>query len=259
MDPFRRLLKLPICLGMLLLTACSYKQNQVLLDGGMVRVDTSYKAADVPLYKIHPQDMLQVRNLQSIKYIADDILSSNGQSPASASEAVQSYRVEDDGNIALPVLGRVAVGGLTRADAAKKIEDLYRKTVLKDPIIEVTITNLKVMVFGEVRSPGIYQLVDDRTSLVEVLGKAGGITEKGNEKQIKIIRGGSINPQTYVIDMGKVSALTNPISVLQNKDIIYVSQNKRAIRNDNLQNVTTIMQPALLLMNTALIFYTLSR
>lgn len=239
------------------LCACSYKQNQVLFEGSAGTKEMSSKSQTV--YKIQPQDILQVRNLQNIKYIVDDIAgSSSGAQPASEVLGGQGYQVEGNGTVALPVLGRVEVGGLTRVEATMKIEDLYRKTVIKNPIIEVKLINLKVTVFGEVRSPGNYALVNDRTTLVEILGQAGGITERGNETQIKIVRGGPDDPQIYTLNLRQVSSLANPASILQNHDIIYVGQNKRAIRNDKLQNITTVMQPALLLMNTALIIFTLS-
>jgi len=253
-----------LMLGLVFITmffnACSYKQNQVLFDGNAGIRDTSYRNSNAVIYKIQPQDILQIRNLQSIKYIVDDVISNSNSAQSSGSEASmgQSYQVEENGTVALPVLGRVVVGGLSRVEAAMKIEGLYRQTVIKDPIIEVKLINLKVTVFGEVHSPGNYPLINDRTSLVEILGQAGGLTDKGNEKQIKIIRNSTTNPQTYIVNLSEVSSLTNPASVLQNHDIIYVAQNKRAIRNDKFQNITTIMQPALLLMNTALIIYTLS-
>ncbi|AMR33969.1 hypothetical protein A0256_22230 [Mucilaginibacter sp. PAMC 26640] len=254
-----------IIIGLLMLSmflgACSYKQNQVLFEGSSSKTN-NLPGGDAAIdYKIQAQDILQIRNLQSMKYIIDDVVSTGNSVRSSGSEAAggQGYQVQRNGTVALPMLGRIVVGGLTREEAAAKIEDLYRKSVIKDPIIEVKLINLKVTVFGEVRSPGNYQLVNDRNSLVEILGQAGGLTDKADERQIKIVRGSSINPQTYVVNLRDVSSLASPVSVLQNHDIIYVAQNRRAIRNDKLQNITTIMQPALLLMNTALILYTLSR
>ncbi|MBD1395409.1 polysaccharide biosynthesis/export family protein [Mucilaginibacter glaciei] len=210
-------------------------------------------------YKIQSQDILQVRNLQNLKLIVSDI--GNGAAGPSSSTDLQgqNYTVEDDGNVTLPVLGRVAVAGLTKLEATDKIEALYRKTVIKDPIIEVKLVNLTVTILGEVRSPGNYPLLKDRTTLVEMIGRAGGITDKANEKRVKIIRGGVLNPQEYEIDLSDMSSMSNPAMILRNQDIVYIGQNKRAIRNDKLQNFSTIVQPALLLINTALLIFTLTK
>ena len=43
---------------------------------------------------------------------------------------------------------------------------MYRKNVLVNPIIDLKIINLKVTVLGEIRAPGNYQLIKDKTSLV---------------------------------------------------------------------------------------------
>jgi len=166
-------------------------------------------------------------------------------------------QVEEDGTVALTGLGHVAVVGLTRYEAQKKIEELYQKTFLKQPIIALRIINLKVTILGEIRVQGNYVLTKDRTTLIELLGEAGGLTERANEKNIKIIRGTEKNPKVTEIDLNNIRSINDPVSILQSGDIIYIAQNKRASRSDNLQNFSTIFQPVLILFNTALILFTL--
>jgi polysaccharide export outer membrane protein len=168
------------------------------------------------------------------------------------------YQVEEDGTVALPVIGHIAVTGLTRGQAAKLIEDLYRKNLLKDPIIEVKITNLKVTLLGEFKGQGNFPLVKDKTTLVEMIGEAGGLSDRANETNIKIIRGDQRNPQVTYINLRDIQSINDPRAILQNGDIIYASQNKRSIRNENLQNVSTLTQPILLLLNTALVILSFS-
>jgi polysaccharide export outer membrane protein len=153
----------------------------------------------------------------------------------------------------------VPISGLTRIEATKKIEGLYRKELLKDPIIELKIVNLKVTLFGEVGNQGNLPLLKDNTTLVEMIGQAGGLTAAANEKNVKIIRGSGANKTVTEIDMGDINSISDPRAILQNGDIIYVSQNKQAIRTNKLQNFNTIVQPALVILNTALLILTLSR
>jgi polysaccharide export outer membrane protein len=89
------------------------------------------------------------------------------------------------------------------------------------------------------------------------LGQAGGITDRGNEKRVKIIRGGTENPQVTEINLSELASLSNPAMVMQNDDIVYVGQNKRAVRTENIQSISTIAQPTLLLLNTVLLLFTL--
>ncbi|AYL94600.1 polysaccharide biosynthesis/export family protein [Mucilaginibacter celer] len=244
-------------------SSCSYKQSQAFLERKNANAPITGFTGSTDVYKIKAQDVLQVRNLQNIKYIVDDVPASPGTGGAAASTGTaglgQSYEVAEDGSVALPVIGRVTVAGLSRLEAANKIQDLYSKNLIKNPIIDVKIINLKVTVLGEVRRPGNYPLIRDNTSLIDMLGEAGGITDKGNEKHIKIVRGGVANPQILEIDLSDVNALTNPAIMLQNQDVIYIEQNRKAIRNEKLQNFSTLIQPALILLNSALIIFTLRK
>ncbi|MEO3406432.1 polysaccharide biosynthesis/export family protein [Mucilaginibacter sp. CAU 1740] len=252
------------CIMTAMFSSCSYKQSQAFLDRKNASVPITGYTGSTDVYKIKAQDVLQVRNLQNIKYIVDDVPASAGTGTPSASGGGaaglgQSYEVAEDGSVALPVIGRVAVLGLSRLEAANKIQDLYSKNLIKNPIIEVKIINLKVTLLGEVRKPGNYPLVRDNTSLIDMLGEAGGITDKGNEKHVKIVRGGVTNPQILEIDLSDVNALSNPAIMLQNQDVVYIEQNRKSLRNEKLQNFTTLIQPALILLNSALIIFTLRK
>ncbi|WPU96749.1 polysaccharide biosynthesis/export family protein [Mucilaginibacter sabulilitoris] len=258
------LLILPVSVLIMFLGSCSYKQNQAYFENNSGGQQAPVKADDYKPteYKIKTGDILQVRNLQSIKLITDDATAAAtaDQAPSGSGSRALDYQVESDGTIALPVIGRVAVAGLSRLETSKKLDDIYRQNVLKNPIIEVKVINLKVTLMGEVKKPGNYSLLKDETTLMEMLGEAGGLTEKGNEKKVKILRGGGLQSKQIIeVDLDDVAALSNPSTILQNQDIIYVEQNRRAIRNEKLQNITTIAQPALLLLNTALIILTLRK
>ena len=239
--------------------SCSYKQQQALFENN-VSADTAVsEAIRVTNYRIKPQDLLQIRNLQNRKYIVDEpVTSAASASTSSSNNDGQTFQVEDNGNVTLPILGDVKVAGLTRTEAKNQIETLYRRE-LKDPIIELKIVNLKVTMLGEIKAQGIYNLIRDRTSLIEVIGEAGGLTEKANPKKVKIIRGDMKNPQVIEVDLSDINTLADSRIMLENNDIIYIAQNKRAIRTEKLQSMSAILQPVITLLNTALIIYTLTR
>lgn len=210
-------------------------------------------------YHIRPQDVLQIRNLQNIKYLVDETpASSTGTGGGGNSGSGQTFQVESDSTVALPAIGRVKVGGLTRSEAAKLIAGFYRKSLLKDPTIEVKIVNLKVAILREIKGQGNYPLTKYRTTLVELIGETGGLTEKANEANIKITRGNQLSPEVAIVDLTDIWSFNSPGALLQNGDIIYIAQDKRAIRNDKLQNFSVITRPVLLLLNTGLIILTLS-
>jgi polysaccharide biosynthesis/export protein len=240
-------------------SSCSFRQQQALFQqqtpvSDSAQLNTANSGQGTSDYHIKSQDILQIRNLQSTRFIVDEAPVTPTSGGANAAQG-QTYQVEDDGTVALPVLGRIAIAGLTRAEAAKHIEDLYRKNLLKDPIIELKIVNLKITILGEIKSQGNFPLIKDKTTLIEMIGEAGGLTDKANEKNIKIIRGDAKNPQVTEIDLSKISTLADPRIILQNNDIIYIAQNKRAVKTDQIQNLSTTIQPVLIILNTALIIY----
>lgn len=246
---------LPFFCMMLLFVSCSYKPKQVLFESGTIQTDSASKK-QTSVYTIHAQDVLQIRNLQNISYVAPSPVK-EGTSASAANE--NTYQVEESGTVALPVIGRVAVAGLTRLQAALKIEELYKEKLLKDPIIDIRIVNLKVTVLGEVKAQGNYPLLKDNISLIDILGEAGGLSENADEKTVKIIRGDRRNPQIIYTNLSQIQSLGDERLTLQNNDIIYVMQNKRATRKEALQNINTWLQPALILLNTALVIYSVSK
>lgn len=249
-----------LLVSLMLLSSCSIKQHQLLFENKHAQSDSTKAAIPVATsYHIMPQDILQIRNLQNMSYITGGETGSTTGGGSSTGSQGQTYQVEDDGTVALPVIGHIKVAGLTRYEAEKQIETLYRKTLLKDPIIDLKITNLKVTLLGEVKGQGNYPLVKEQTNLIDLIGEAGGLTDRANEKAVKIIRGERSNPQVTQFDLSDIKTLSDPRLTLQNNDIIYVEQSKRAIRTDNLQYISTLVQPALLLLNTALIIISFSR
>lgn len=237
--------------------SCSYKQQQVLFE----KKEASTASVDSLSFKSHeiqPQDVLQIRNLQNKKYIVDEPATSVTAKSTSSNDEGQRYQVDNDGTVALPLIGHVMVAGLTRQQAASAIENLYRKE-LKDPIIELKIVSLKVTVLGEINKQGIYNLAKDRTSLMDMIGEGGGFNERANIKNVKIIRGGMDHPVVMEFDLSNLNTLSDPRTLLQNNDIIYIAQNKRAVNSDKLKGMSAVLQPVIALLNTALIIYTLTR
>ena len=231
----------------------------ILTPDPILNSDTA--TAKIINYRIQPQDILEIRNLQNSKAIVDmnPPLSSGGGSSNTGpvTPLPETFQVEDDGTIALTGIGRIKVSGLTRLEAMKLIEDRLKVDVVNDPIIDIKITNLKVTVLGEVKTPGNFPLTKDRTTLVEVIGAAGGLTEKANEKDIRIIRGKPGEQTEIKINFSKLSAAADPKAILQNNDLIVVSQNDKTVRADNVQVFSTVIQPVLIVLSALIVITSL--
>ena len=252
-----RILLLSIAFIFLIATfSCNIKQQQMLFQNNNEMKSLPSNSVSAVQYLIGPQDLLQIRNLQNSKYIVNE--KPDIKNETSGNQEGHIALVEEDSTIALPLLGRIKVAGLTRREAARQIELLYRKE-LKNPIIELKIINLKITLLGEIKNQGVYNLTKDYTSLIEVIGAAGGLTDKANSKNIKIIRGNLQSPQVFELDLSKLSTLSDSRLMLQNNDVIYIAQHKKAIRSQQVQSMSAVLQPIIALLNTALIIYTLTK
>jgi polysaccharide biosynthesis/export protein len=99
-----------------------------------------------------------------------------------------SFRVDEDGDISVPVIGVLHVAGQTAAEARNQVrQKLLDGRILKDPQVSLTVQEYAapaVTIIGEVSNPGKYPLLAPR-KLVDVLAMAGGPTLlAGNEVQI---------------------------------------------------------------------------
>lgn len=82
---------------------------------------------------------------------------------------MQVYTVDKNGYIYFPIVGRIRVEGMTRNELSKFIEDKIRPE-LKDPFVLVQFMNFKVVVLGEVKTPGQISVQTERMSILDAIG-----------------------------------------------------------------------------------------
>src|SRR5215469_2193900 len=110
-------------------------------------------------------------------------------------------RVDKEGNISLPFVKTVHVGGETVAEAKQGIEDKFRNAgILKNPQITIDaeqFATTSVTVMGEVQNPGKVQLLAPH-NLLDVIGMTGGETQfAGSEVELKRSVNGVMESSTY--------------------------------------------------------------
>jgi polysaccharide biosynthesis/export protein len=98
--------------------------------------------------------------------------------------------VHPDGKITLPLVGDLAVGGMTPAQIEQVVAQALTKYVVK-PLVTVTVQEVlskKYYLDGEIARSGEYPLVAP-TTVLEAISRAGGLRDFANEKKIYILRG----------------------------------------------------------------------
>lgn len=100
-----------------------------------------------------------------------------------APEMNRTLRVSASGEISLPLLGAVKAAGLTPRELEFVLQELLRRTYMKDPHVGVYVREMQshaVSVFGAVEKPGVFQIRGTKT-LLEVLSMAEGLADDAGD------------------------------------------------------------------------------
>jgi polysaccharide export outer membrane protein len=136
------------------------------------------------------------------------------------------YLVDKEGDVTIPVLGKIKVAGSSTSQAADLIKAEAIK-FYKDPTIIVRFANFKVNVTGEVLKPGVYVLPNEKVSILDAIALAGDLTIFGKRENVLLIRQNSDGTKTpYRVNLTKSDLMSSKYYYLQQNDIIYVEPRK---------------------------------
>lgn len=156
---------------------------------------------------------------------------------------LQTYLVDNAGFINFPVIGQLKVGGLTKSEAEKMIEDKIRPYMAaeENPIVTVRMTGYQISVIGEVARPGTFTVSREKISILEALAQAGDLTIYGQRKNVQLIREDATGKKSiYVFDLTDADIINSPYFYLQQNDVVYVTPNKVKAQNSSVGSMTTL-------------------
>ncbi|MBU1044376.1 MAG: polysaccharide biosynthesis/export family protein [Candidatus Omnitrophica bacterium] len=133
--------------------------------------------------------------------------------------------VRPDGLISFALVGEVEASGKTITEFSNTLTQGLREFI-KYPQVSVSVNTFggnRVIVLGQVRSPGVYTLAKGKT-ILEAVGLAGGFTEDAVTPSIILVKGGLQNPDPKRLDLNKALKLADLSDnlVLESEDIVYV-------------------------------------
>ncbi len=223
-----------VLLGILLGTSsCGIYRNRILFatdqPAGLQQV-----AADVQRnYLIQENDYLEIEvytnrgellidpNFEIRKEIG--VVGQQGQQQ----QQVPRYLVRQGGLVLLPVIGDVRLAGLTLNQADSLLAQRYA-TLYEAPFVITRYTNKRVIVLGATAGQ-VVPLLNENTTLIEVLALAGGVTTQARTDNIRLIRGDLNNPEVQVIDLSTIAGMRAASLRVQSGDIIYVQPVQRVV------------------------------
>ncbi len=156
------------------------------------------------------------------------IANSSNPNALTGAQTMQSYLVDAHGFINFPVLGKLKVSGLNRTQVLDMLDSKI-SAYIKNPIINLRITNFKISLQGEVGVPGTYSVNSERITLIEALSMAKDMTIYGKRDNVLIIREVDGVKSYNRVDITKADFINSPFYYLAQNDVIYVEPNKARV------------------------------
>lgn len=131
--------------------------------------------------------------------------------------------VDINGDVLLPVLGKIHVAGLTRLQLQDTLANiLQRDGYVDDPIVIVHFTNFKIFFLGGDGRGRVINIHDEKAPFLEVLAQMGGLDNYTRRDRIGVMR--EINGKMVMryLDPRSTDVFKDPFYMLQQNDFIIV-------------------------------------
>jgi len=240
-----------------LLFSCASKEDVVYFSGinssdniiGLDSYSPTYHIEDELVIIVNALDPEAARPFNKVTVnVGQDMVDARGR------ERLLTYRVDSEGNINFPVMGKIKLAGLNREQATKLIQNKLTDYI-KDPIVDIETVNYKITVLGEVRRPGTYTTTNERITLLEALAMAGDLTIYGERENVLVIQDYD-GKKTYTrVDLKSNELFESPVYYLSQNDVVYVEPNKTQAKASSIGPSTGVLFSTLgiLISTTALI------
>lgn len=214
---------------MLILASCSSYQHipyyQDLDQQNTVTQDITNESA----LTISSSDLLAInvtsKNPESAAIFNYNLNNVNASQTVTPENPVIGYRVDEEGNIHLPLIGKLQVRGLTTTQVRDKMTGILTG-YYKDPVVNIRIINFKVAIYGDVLRPDMYTLQNERTTVTQALSLAGDLNITAMRHNVLLIRTEEGKRRMVRLDLTSKNVLNSPYFYLKNNDEIYVQPDR---------------------------------
>lgn len=208
----------------------NYMQDieSLALDNSIKNSRSTLQPGDQLIITVTAKDMDVVKpfnqSYSSSSTITQYSVPSSNNLPQQLPVSGSTYIVDTDGNIMFPQIGSVSAKNENLETMRTKLTNLISEYV-KNPVVDIKLTNFKVSVLGEVMRPGQYIIPDGNTTLLGALGLAGDLTPFGIRTNVLIVRNvdGQITKER--VDLTSAQFINSPYYYLKQNDMIYVQPN----------------------------------
>ena len=179
-------------------------------------------------YKLQPEDIISIKvySLTPPEYNFFTLKEGQGntafnQYQTGISSLVNGYLLDEEGMIEFPVVGKIKISGLTVFEAQQKIQQIAEQ-YLDSPVTEVRLLNFRFTVLGEVRKENTVNSLNNRITMLEAIGLAGGFTDYADKSNVKVIRQGEGKAEVFYVNLLDENFVQSPFYYVNQNDVIVV-------------------------------------
>ncbi len=179
-------------------------------------------------YKLQPEDIISIKvySLTPPEYNFFTLKEGQGntafnQYQTGISSLVNGYLIDEEGMIEFPVVGKIKISGLTIFEAQQKIQQIAEQ-YLDSPVTEVRLLNFRFTVLGEVRKENTVNSLNNRITMLEAIGLAGGFTDYADKSNVKVIRQGEGKAEVFYVNLLDENFVQSPFYYVNQNDVIVV-------------------------------------
>lgn len=136
-----------------------------------------------------------------------------------------SYTVQENGNVDIPYIGMLPVGG----KSLHEIQELIDKALseyISDADVTVKLINNYVSILGDVRQPGLYPIFKEKLTIFQALSMAGDAADFAERRQVRVIREQSGRKEIHDLDLTDRGIIHSEYYYVLPNDVIYVKPMK---------------------------------
>jgi len=141
---------------------------------------------------------------------------------------LQTYLVDNEGNINFPIFGTLQVKDLSTKELETLISDKLTPFFTGEmPVITIRIVNYTINILGEVNRPGKYETTNGRITIFDGLALANDMTIYGKRNNVKVIRADpNGDVKIYTLNLNNKNVFNSPAFFLEQNDVVYVEPNQ---------------------------------
>jgi len=157
------------------------------------------------------------------------------------------YSIDENGEIEMPIVGRIKIAGKTESEAQLVIQQEINKFFKEEVLVRLNLGGIHFTTLGEFKNPGFKTIMKNRVTILEAIAISGEANLFADRREMYIIRQYLNGSKIHQVNLNDRALLASPYYFIQPNDVLYLKplKSRQLGRNDSLaSSISTILSIA---------------